>query len=741
MPNYSGIWTEQAVMQANGAGNWPNAPGAPTIGTATSLGATSVSVAFTAPTYLGLPATITGYTVTSSPGGVTATGSSSPITVTGLTEGTPYTFTVTATNASGTSPASAASNSVTPVAINYIEEVFSTYLYTGTGSAQTITNGIDLSTKGGLVWTKARSNSANHNLVDTARGGNFYLISNSTAQSNSFTGGGDTAYSFNTNGFTTSNFGSVAQSAYTFVSWTFRKQPKFFDIVTYTGNDTIRTISHNLGSVPACIIIKELDNADLDWAIYHRSLGNTKFLLFTSDVAATSSAYWNNTDPSSTQFTVGTNSRVNLGGSRYVAYLFAHDAGGFGLTGSDNVVSCGSVTANGSGAATINLGYEPQWIMLKNTTSADSWLVFDNMRGLPASGPILGTVLRPNIANSEVSSGNSPRTNATGVSWTAGDTVLTASNTYIYIAIRRGPMKVPTLGTTVYSNALQNGSGTVTTNFPADLVMASYTTLTGSYNLEDRMRGAFQQLLTSSTSSESNDSPVGYNLTLSNVSFLDNYNNASYPVVYESFRRAPSFFDIVCYKGNDTNRTLSHNLTVAPEMMIVKSREYYVNWAIYHSAMGPTKSLYFTSGAQQSYGGFFWNDTAPTSSVFSIGVDIPVNGNNTGYVAYLFATCPGVSKVGSYTGTGALQTVDCGFATGARFVLIKRSDSSGDWFAYDSARGISSGNDPYLLLNSTAEQVTGTNYVDTTSVGFQVTAAAPAGLNASGGTYIFLAIA
>ena len=88
-----------------------------------------------------------------------------------------------------------------------------------------------------------------------------------------------------------------------------------------------------------------------------------------------------------------------------------------------------------------------------------------------------------------------------------------------------------------------------------------------------------------------------------------------------------------------------------------------------------------------------------------------------------------------------MQTINCGFTGGARFVLIKRTDSTGGWYVYDSARGISSGNDPYLLINATAAEVTGTNYVDTTSVGFQVTAAAPAELNANGGTYLFLAIA
>jgi hypothetical protein len=112
-------------------------------------------------------------------------------------------------------------------------------------------------------------------------------------------------------------------------------------------------------------------------------------------------------------------------------------------------------------------------------------------------------------------------------------------------------------------------------------------------------------------------------------------------------------------------------------------------------------------------------------------------------LAYLFATCVGVSKCGSYTGTGATQTIDCGFgAGGSRFVLIKRIDSAGGaWYVWDSARGIIAGNDPYLLLNSTAVEVSNTDYIDPYSPGFELSSTAPAAINASGGTYIFLAIA
>jgi hypothetical protein len=109
-----GRWGLMDVRDAVMGTNWPQFPGAPTIGTATG-GNAQASVTFTAPTYVGSSA-ITGYTVTSSPGGFTGTGASSPITVSGLSNGTAYTFTVTATNSQGTGPASAASNSATPVA-------------------------------------------------------------------------------------------------------------------------------------------------------------------------------------------------------------------------------------------------------------------------------------------------------------------------------------------------------------------------------------------------------------------------------------------------------------------------------------------------------------------------------------------------------------------------------------------------------------------------------------------------
>jgi hypothetical protein len=116
-------------------------------------------------------------------------------------------------------------------------------------------------------------------------------------------------------------------------------------------------------------------------------------------------------------------------------------------------------------------------------------------------------------------------------------------------------------------------------------------------------------------------------------------------------------------------------------------------------------------------------------------------GSGTTDVAYLFATCAGVSKVFSYTGNGSSQTINCGFTGGARFVLIKRTDSAGDWYVWDTARGIVSGNDPHLSLNTTAAEVTSNDTIDTDSTGFVVNQVSATNVNVSSATYIGLAIA
>jgi len=631
---------------------------------------------------------------------------------------------------------------------NYIEDVFSTYLYTGTGATRTITNNIDESGKGALTWIKSRTSVQSHILNDTVRGAGNNLLSDSTSASLSIN---DTLTAFGTTGFTlgADSNAVVNGSGQNYVSWTLREQPKFFDIVTWTGNGTNRTISHNLGSVPACILVKSTSGG-YAWAVYHSSLANTEYLVLNSTAAkATDATYWNSTTPTSTEFSIGTAIPVNNSGANYVAYVFASNAGGFGLTGTDNVISCGTYTTDGSGVATVSLGYEPQWVLTKATSGiygTTDWVIADNMRGMPAP-PTTDKVggLFPNTAGAEDNNYNRS-VHPTSTGFVAYQY---ASTPYIYIAIRRGPMKVPTVGTSVFSPISPNNAVNTknTTGFPIDLQLGKYRAIDSNILAVDRLRGAStdstssgQQLRTNTTNAEDSGT---WTRGWDNTGFLTPVAYASTPVILWNFGRAPSVFDEVCYTGTGTGgQTFSHNLGVTPELMIIKSRSASGNWPVYSTATGNTKVIYLNYDTYASASNE-WNNTTPTASVFTLGINSSVNNSGTTYVAYLFATCAGVSKVGSYTGTGATQTINCGFTSGVRFVMIKRYDSgsTGDWYVWDSARGIIPANDPYLLLNSAAAEVTGTDYIDTTSVGFDVTSTAPAAINANGGTFIFLAIA
>jgi hypothetical protein len=639
----------------------------------------------------------------------------------------------------------AASVSAPPA--EFVEDVFSTWLYKGNDATQTITNGIDLSGKGGLVFVKNRSNAyGGFAWYDTVRGVRNAIQSNSTAAQLTAQAGSELT-AFNNNGFSlgTNDNCDVNLSPDNYCSWTFREQAKFFDVVTYTGNGTARTVAHNLGSVPGMIIVKRTDTTG-DWQVYHRANTanpETDYLVLNSTAAtADSDTRWNDTLPTSTVFSLGTDATVNANTGTYVAYLFAHDAGGFGTAGTDNVISCGSFTTNGSGQATISLGYEPQYILAKKSSGGGGdWMIFDVMRGTSYTN---ASILYANSSGTGVnltySAINLTATGFNTVDWFDG------TSTYIYMAIRR-PMKVPTTGTSVFSpNAVNVSSGTkVTTGFPVDWQI-NFVRTEANYNginfsrllgVSSNDTNSGQVLWTTKTDAQASyNGSLGWDNTgfKQSVNLFPDQNN-----IYWNFKRAPGFFDQVCYTGTGSATTFNHNLGVVPELMIVKKRSATDDWAVY--AGDNTDFLLFNTTAATADDNTYWNDTTPTSTVFSVGTNADVNTSAATYVAYLFATLAGVSKVGTYTGTAAAQTINCGFTAGARFVMIKRTDSTGDWYVWDTARGIISGNDPYLLINSTAAEVTNTDYVDPVSSGFELSSTAPAAINSNGGTFIFLAIA
>jgi hypothetical protein len=374
--------------------------------------------------------------------------------------------------------------------------------------------------------------------------------------------------------------------------------------------------------------------------------------------------------------------------------------------------------------------------------------MLDVMRGFTYTDT---TALLANSSGAEFSYGTSYfKPTATG--FTAENGYFGGVSDVIYIAIRRGPMAVPTVGTSVYNAIARTGTGATANvtgvGFPVDLNWSHIRDAAYPNVMDDRLRGATYTLKPSTTDPEAVSSTVTSFAAMDGVQYgtSDRTNASGNTYVNWYFKRAPGFFDEVCWTGDGTtNRQISHNLAVKPEMLIYKSRNTSAtNWLVQNSAfVDPTDYVFLQSDGGLGGGGLANFSNATSTYFLGISGSSAYQANVTGqtYVAYLFATCAGVSKVGSYTGTGALLTVACGFTSGARFVLIKRTDSTGGWYMYDSVRGITSGNDPYLFANVDAVEVTGTNYVDTDTTGFKVTAAAPAGLNASGGTYIFLAIA
>lgn len=613
----------------------------------------------------------------------------------------------------------------------YVDDVFSAYVRTGTGADVTVNTNIDM-TKGYMLWTKSRSGATDHAIYDSARGVTFDLASNLTsAQTTQSTG----LKSVSGTGHTIGSLAKMNTNAATYVDWVFRKAPKFFDVVTYTGDGTSnRQIAHSLGVQAGFVTVKATSTTG-DWNSYHRSAtGDLKLNL--TDAQTASRAIIAAADAST--FTVS--GAANTNGVSYVAYLWAHDPS------ADGIIQCGSVTQTGAPNSGVTLGWEPQFVMVKCTTTADDWRIWDSSRGMPVDGTLSGAAgndkgLRPNSSAAETSVDEiNPR--ADGFNFN----LLGSTQTFIYLAIRR-QNKPPTSGTQVYNAIARTGTGAAATvtgvGFAPDLATYQGRLPGRQCVFQDRLRGAKLELYAPSNSAEASN-------TVNLTSFLmdgitlgagSGSNNAGDTYINHFFRRAQGFMDVVCDTGTGVAHAIPHNLTKAPELIIRKSRSAATQWEVWHSALAATEKLVLNSDAAKATDATAWNSTLPTATQFTVGTGANVNASAATFATYLFATLAGISKVGSYTGNGSSQTINCGFATGARFILIKRTDATGDWYVWDSVRGIIAANDPHLSLNTTAAEVTTDDSVDPEASGFIVNQNTATNINVNGGQYIFLAIA
>jgi hypothetical protein len=623
--------------------------------------------------------------------------------------------------------------------VKFVENIFSTDLFVsdsndlGSGGVA-VTTGIDLANNSGMVWLRMRDLGEYIYVNDTVRGINKALQSSNNAAESS------TNYKvvteFNSTGFKAVGHGYGGTDR-GMCSWTFRKAPKFFDVVTgTTDNSGHIDLTHSLGQEPGMVIVKRTD-ATSNWFVYHRSLGVTKYLNLDTTGAASNFTAWANVSSTTFRAQIGFGSAP----ANIVAYFFGHD------TSSDGMIQCGNFTGTGS-QITTTLGFEPQWLMFKRTdnSAGGGWGIVDNIRGWVEGGNSSNfQLLEANNTDDGEAESSGPGLISTGFTSNYSN-----GREYIYMAIRRGPMQTPTSSTSVFAKDFRFSSDAQAENpklnyysgFPVDFDL-NFRRSGGGVYVSSRLQGGSNFLQTNSNAAEIASSSDQFG---SNKGLVPGFTNSEDTTIMSAmWRRAPGFFDVVVYTGNESSgRQITHNLGVAPEMIWIKERGGTSSWAVYHKGLngGTNPHDYVLAGLNNGYDEANNNTyfgAAPTSTTFTVGNNQATNENSIAIIAFLFATLAGISKVGSFSHTNGSSTdVDCGFSSGSSFVIVKDRDQgsdSGDWYVWDSKRGIVSGNDPYLLLNSNAAEVTNTDYIDTLSSGFQI---------ASGfatGDYIFYAIA
>ena len=268
--------------------------------------------------------------------------------------------------------------------INKSGDYFNTKLYSGTGSSQAV-SGVGFQPD--WIWFKSRTSAENHNLFDAIRGSNK-IIQSSTSNAEATS----TALltSFDSDGFTVNTDGGVNGSGQTYASWNWLANgagsantdgsinstvsvntTAGFSIVSYTGNATAgATIGHGLGSAPSMIIAKRRSAVE-NWAVYHKSMGASKYInLDTTTAEQSSTSRWNGTEPTSSVFSVNTHASVNGSGDTYIAYCFAEKTG---------YSKFGSYTGNGNADGTfVYTGFKPAFVLTKSTSNAVNWQMQDN---------------------------------------------------------------------------------------------------------------------------------------------------------------------------------------------------------------------------------------------------------------------------------------------------------------------------------------------------------------------------
>ena len=313
---------------------------------------------------------------------------------------------------------------------------------------------------------------------------------------------------------------------------------------------------------------------------------------------------------------------------------------------------------------------------------------------------------------------------------------------------------------TAYTGTGSSKSVTNTAGFQPDLVWIKQRSAIQDHAIFDSVRGATKQLSSNTTGAEAtyanslsafnsngftvvsdavvntnSGTYVGWQWKAGNGSS----SNTSGSITSTVSVSASAGFSIVTYTGTGANATVGHGLGVAPKMVIVRNRSVVQNWLVYHSSIAATNYLVLNTTAASSAASTIWNNTAPTSSVFSIGTDSSVNGSTNNLVAYCWAEVEGFSKFGSYTGNGSTDGPFVYLGFRPAMIWTKPITSTGSWNVLDNQRGTYNVNRSYLQQNTSDAEGT-VDYVDFLSNGFKIRygGASP---NANGVTILYVAFA
>ena len=411
----------------------------------------------------------------------------------------------------------------------------------------------------------------------------------------------------------------------------------------------------------------------------------------------------------------------------------------------EGIIKCGSYVGNGSATGPeINLGFEPSWILLKNATaSSRDWKIVDAMRGIATGGD--DASLRPNVSNAEDDESVIDLT-PTGFKITASNAHYNENGeTIIYCAIRRsdGYVGKPVeLGTDVFNMVMGTSNSDIPTfvsGFVTDFATTKYTTTSQGWYTSARLTQG-KYLFTNTADAESSDSHQQYDF---NNGYLD---STSSFINYQAWMwKRHAGFDVVAYAGNDDSgsQAVPHSLSKTPEMIWVKCRvgSSSKDWKVYHKGLnGGTNPeqyhLVLNSNAAEVDSINIWNDTAPTSTHFTLKDNGDVNDTGKDYISMLFSSVDGISSVGSYDGSNSTLQITTGFQP--RLVIIKRYTAAQGWVLVDSVNG----DGKFFSLHG-PEAVQTADLLDFNSTGFELTAGSAGGsvvkVNGSGESFIYYA--